>query len=63
MARNESVVQAELEKFMFQAKDILLKNKDFVLKLTEKLKNKKYLLYSDVQEVRNTVQVTPAIIL
>ena len=61
--RNESVVQAELERFMFQAKDILLKNKDFVLKLTEKLKNKKNLLYSDIQEVRNTVQVTPAIVL
>ena len=62
-SRNESVVQAELERYMFQAKDILLKNKDFVLKLTEKLKNKKNLLYSDIQEVRNTVQVTPAVVL
>ncbi|MBP5407509.1 MAG: AAA family ATPase, partial [Bacilli bacterium] len=56
--RGEAVVQAELERFIFQVKDILLKNKDFLLELTEELKTKKMLFYSDIKRIRNKNKIT-----
>ena len=57
-SRGEAVVQAELERYQFQVRDILLKNKDFVFKVMKELKEKKYLLYSDIQRIRSEVTVT-----
>ncbi len=53
----EAVVKAELERYLFQARDILLKNKDFLMKLTEELKNKGVLLHSDIQRIRESVNI------
>ena len=54
----ETVTKAELERYMFTVRDILLKNKDFLFELTEELKNKKALLYSDIQRIRSKNNVT-----
>ncbi len=58
--RQEAVVSAELERYMFIAKDILIKNKDLLMKITNKLKEQHILFNSDVQEIRKTVKVTEA---
>ena len=55
--RNEAVIAAELERYMFIAKEILLKNKDFLMALTKTLKDKHILLYSDIQKIRSTFEI------
>ena len=45
---------------MFIAKDILIKNKDLLMKITNKLKEQHILFNSNVQEIRKTVKVTEA---
>ena len=61
-ARSEAVTQAELERSMFKAKDILLKNRAFLEAVTDKLVEKGTLLYSDIRALRESVQVTPAVV-
>ena len=56
-SRNEAVVHAELERYLFKAKDILLKNKDFLEKVTAALIEKETLLYSDIKALRESVSV------
>jgi len=60
MMRTEAVVHAEIEKYMFQAKEILLNNKEFVLKLADELCEKKMLFYSDIEKVRKSVEIKEA---
>lgn len=57
-ARNEAVTHAELERYMFKTKDILLKNREFLEKAAEALADKVTLLYSDIQEIKKSVKVT-----
>ena len=57
-SRSESVVHAELERYFFKAKDILLKNRDFLEKTVEALLEKETLLYSDVKALRESVTIT-----
>ena len=45
---------------MFQVKDILLNNKEFVLKLADALNEKKFLFYSDIAEIRKSVHIKEA---
>ncbi len=56
-SRSEAIVHAELERFMFKAKDILIKNRDFLEKVADALAEKETLLYSDIQEIRDKVNV------
>lgn len=55
-ARNEAVVHAELERYMFKARDILIKNREFLEKTAELLSEKEILLYSDIKALRERVQ-------
>ena len=57
-ARHEAVTQAELERCMMQAKNILLKNRDFLEKTAAALVEKGRLLYSDISEIKRSVVVT-----
>ena len=59
-ARNEAVVQAELERYMLKARDILIKNRAFLEKLTAALIEKDTLLYSDIKNIRESVSIVPA---
>lgn len=52
------VARAELERYMFLAKEMLMKNKELVMKIYEQLKEKKVLLYSEVQKIRESVTIT-----
>ena len=56
----ECVVYADLERFLFKARDILLKNREFLEKTTEALIEKKTLLYSDIRAIRESVTLVPA---
>lgn len=52
LAKLETICQAELERYLFQVRDILLKNKDFLMKIANELKEKEVLLYSDIKRIR-----------
>lgn len=54
----ESVVHAELERYMLKTRDILIKNCDFLEKTANLLCEKETLLYSDIQKLRNSISVT-----
>ncbi len=59
-ARIETAVHAELENYMLRAKDILLKNRDFLEKAAEALIGKETLLYSDIRKIKESTTVTGA---
>ena len=56
-SRNEAVVHAELERYMFKARDILIKNRELLEKTAELLSEKETLLYSDIKALRERVNV------
>ncbi len=57
-ARNEAVTHAELERCMVITRDILLKNRAFLEKVTDTLVKKETLLYSDIEKIRKSVKIT-----
>lgn len=59
-ARHEAVTQAELERYFLKAKEILLKNRVFLEKVTAALLEKETLLYSDIQAIRDSVTIAQA---
>lgn len=56
-ARNEAVTQAEMERYLFKARDILLKNRAFLERAADELMEKKTLLYSDIQRIEADVEI------
>ena len=56
-ARIDTIIHAELEKYMFKSRDILIKNKDFLEKVAEALIEKETLLHSDIQKIRSEVSI------
>lgn len=56
-SRSEAVTHAELERYMRIAKDILLKNREFLEKAADALEEKETLLYSDIKAIRESVAV------
>ena len=60
-ARVENVVASELERYLYLCRDILIKNRDFVLALADELYKKETLLYSDVQRIRACYTITPCV--
>lgn len=61
-SRNESVVQAELERYMFKAREILIKNRDFLEKAAQMLSEKETLLYSDIRKLRESIKITEVVL-
>jgi len=57
-SRNEAVVQAELERYLFKAKEILIKNKEYLEQITNALLEKETLLASDIQKIRENISTT-----
>lgn len=57
-SRNESVVQAELERQMIETRTILVNNKEFLEATAQALMEKGTLLYSDIQKLRQSVTIT-----
>jgi len=56
--RNEAVTLDEMERYMMKARDILLKNREYLMKVWDELAEKKVLLNSDVKRIRESVPVT-----
>ena len=52
LATSEAIVQAELERYTRLVKDILIDQKEFAAKLSDALINKRTLLYSDIQRIK-----------
>ncbi len=61
-ARSEVVVTAEVERFLFKAKEILAQNREFLEKVARELMEKETLLNSDIARIRATCTIRPAII-
>ena len=57
----EAVVHAELERYIFQTRNILLKNKEFLEKVTDALIEKETLLFSDIKTIRESVTITKCV--
>ena len=57
----EAVVHAELERYIFQTRNILLKNKEFLEKVTDALAEKETLLFSDIKAIRESVTITKCV--
>lgn len=58
----EAVVHAELERYILQTRAVLIKNKEFLEKTSEALAEKKTLLYSDIQSIKNSVTITKCVV-
>lgn len=56
-SRTEAIVQAELERYLLKTRDILLKNKGFLEKVSSALIEKETLLYSDIRSLRESVDI------
>ncbi len=56
-SRNESIVQTELERYFYKAKEIILKNKEFLDTIVCALIEKETLLASDIKKIRENSSV------
>ena len=54
------VVRAELERYMRIARELLIKNREFLEKAASALSQKGYLLHSDIQKIRKSITVINA---
>lgn len=61
-SRNESVVHAELERYMFKTREILIKNREFLEKAAKMLSEKETLLYSDIKMLRENSKITEVVL-
>lgn len=61
-SRNESVVHADLERYMFKTREILIKNRDFLEKAAQMLSEKETLLYSDIRKLRESIKITEVVL-
>lgn len=57
-SRSEAVTHAELERYMRIAKDILLKNREFLERVAAALIEKETLLYSDIRALTESTTIT-----
>ena len=53
----ETAVQLEMEHYMLKTKDLLYKNRAFLLAAIEALTEKETLLYSDIKAIRESVEI------
>lgn len=56
-ARTEAVIQAEMAKYMFKAKEILIQNREFIEKTVEMLLKKETLLASDIKAIKDILNI------
>ena len=61
-SRQEIVIDAELERHLFKAKEIIADNREFLDALAKELYTKKTLLHSDIKRIREACTIKPAII-
>lgn len=59
-SRNEAIVQTELERYFYKAKEIILKNKEFLDAIVCALLEKETLLSSDIKRIKENFDVVTA---
>ena len=59
-SRQEVIVEAELERNLFKAREIICDNREFLDALARELYEKKTLLYSDIKRIRDACTIKPA---
>lgn len=57
LSRSEAVIQAELERYQYKVRELLISNKEFLLRITNELKEKRHLLYSDIQRIKKDFKI------
>lgn len=55
--RNEAVLYAELERYVFKTRELILKNREFLEKITNALLEKETLLFSDIQKMKEECDI------
>lgn len=58
----DHVVHAEMERYLYKAKEIIAENREFLDKLAAELLAKHTLLYSDIKRIRESCRITPAVV-
>jgi cell division protease FtsH len=61
-SRQEIVVEAELERHLYKAREIVAENREFLDALAKELYEKRTLLYSDIRRIREACTIKPAIV-
>ena len=61
-AKQECIIQAELERYMLKAKEIIAHNHEFVEAVATALIEKNILLNSDIRMIRNRFNIVKAAI-
>ena len=55
-SRNEAVVHAELERFMYKTKELIFKNKDFIDRVARMLLEKETLVASEILKIKEEIK-------
>jgi len=58
----QQVVAAELERYLFKAKEIVAYNREFLDKVANELLKKHTLLFSDIKRIRESCVIVPAVV-
>ena len=56
----ETILRAELERYLFKTKELLAANRDLVQELADALLKKRTLLHSDIQSICGRYRAVPA---
>lgn len=56
------MVAAELERYLFKAKEIVAENREFLEKVARELLEKHTLLFSDMKRIREGCVIVPAVV-
>lgn len=60
--KSEAVVHSLLERYILKTKEILMKNRDFLEKTAKALLEKQTLVKSDIKAIRDSAEITPAVV-
>ncbi len=58
----QQIVAAELERYLFKAKEIVADNREFLDKVAKELLEKHTLLFSDIKRIRESCRIVPAVV-
>lgn len=58
----QQVVAAELERYLFKAKEIVATNREFIDKVAKELIEKHTLLFSDIRRIKESCTIVPAVV-
>ncbi len=62
LASREQAIFAELERYLFKAKEIIAQNREFLDRVANALLEKETLLYSDMKKIREGCTIVPAVV-